>query len=69
MPNPCSPHTPPCPQDKATPGELFSQFDRDADGFWSDREQWAMLKELFPGLRPQEQTLLFEAFQVRARVG
>lgn len=50
-------------QAKLAPAEAFAKWDHDADGYWSDKEQWNMLKDLFPGLRPGEHMLLFEAFQ------
>ncbi|GLC52223.1 hypothetical protein PLESTB_000596700 [Pleodorina starrii] len=48
---------------KITPGEMFARYDNDQDGFWSEKELWAMLKDLFPGLRPAEHQLLFDAWK------
>eukprot|EP00198_Chlamydomonas_reinhardtii_P008888 XP_001698225.1 flagellar associated protein [Chlamydomonas reinhardtii] len=48
---------------RVTPAELFARYDCDEDSYWSEKEQWNMLKDLFPGLRPAEHALLFEAFQ------
>ncbi|GLI69504.1 hypothetical protein VaNZ11_014138 [Volvox africanus] len=48
---------------KITPGEMFAKHDNDQDGFWSEKELSAMLKDLFPGLRPAEHQLLFDAWK------
>ncbi|KAG2441658.1 hypothetical protein HXX76_003276 [Chlamydomonas incerta] len=48
---------------RVTPAEMFARYDTDEDSYWSEKEQWNMLKDLFPGLRPAEHALLFEAFQ------
>ncbi|EFJ46635.1 hypothetical protein VOLCADRAFT_92800 [Volvox carteri f. nagariensis] len=48
---------------KVTLGEMFAKYDHDQDGFWNERELSAMLKDFFPGLRPAEHQLLFDAWK------
>jgi hypothetical protein len=38
--------------------EIFARYDTDADGYWSEKEQWYMLKVSWPGLRLKTRQLV-----------
>lgn len=50
-------------QHNMTVQELFAFFDKDRSGHWEQSEQFAMLKELLPGLSPDERSTMMASLQ------
>lgn len=50
-------------QHNMTAQELFAFFDKDKSGYWEQSEQFGMLKELLPGLSPDERNQMMAGLQ------